>query len=202
MASVIGNIRTDIRTSNGDTGERLRNLEAKIKTVEGNVENIRSNLKAGATKIALHARVSNNLSQFSPGQTIIFDDVYINLGNGYQRNRGVFRVPIEGIYIILVTVSTDSTSAPDYEVVRNGDLLCRASVAAFTNIYVYVGSPCNAILPLNVGDEIWTRVGHYRPTDKIREQATRSKGVPKAPHHGDILLRPFPVVPCNPVFIH
>ncbi|KAK3600809.1 hypothetical protein CHS0354_020486 [Potamilus streckersoni] len=166
MASVIGSIRSDIHSTKGDTGERLRNVEAKIKTVEGNVENINTALKTDAPKIAFHARVSSNLSQFSPGQTIIFDDVYINLGNGYLRNRGVFRVPIEGIYIILVTVSTDARSAPDYEVVRNGTPISRASIAANTDIFI--GSSCNAILSLNVGDEIWAKTGYYRSTDKIR----------------------------------
>lgn len=52
-------------------------------------------------EVAFHARCGETLA--SQG-TIIFDSVWINVGNGYSQTTGIFTAPVPGVYMFLVSV--------------------------------------------------------------------------------------------------
>ncbi|KAL3871583.1 hypothetical protein ACJMK2_039574 [Sinanodonta woodiana] len=116
--------------------------------------------------VGFTARLTNTITLgLNSHQTLIFDNVYINVGNGYDASTGVFHAPVAGIYVILMTVSADgSFLSDDVEVVHNGEPLCRA-VAPHMN---YGGCSCNSVVRLKVGDAVWVREIYHRSDDHIR----------------------------------
>ncbi|KAL3856567.1 hypothetical protein ACJMK2_011302 [Sinanodonta woodiana] len=119
---------------------------------DGNKGKIR---KSVSIYTAFSARFSDDLRHFVIGQPIVFGDVYLNLGNGYDRNSGIFRAPVAGLYLVLMTISSAGYHTPDVEVVKNGSPFCRVVVYTFNT--ATVGSPCNVLVELSVGDEVWAR---------------------------------------------
>ncbi|KAL3856565.1 hypothetical protein ACJMK2_011300 [Sinanodonta woodiana] len=114
--------------------------------------------KSASMYSAFTARFYNDLRQFAIGKPIVFNDVYLNLGNGYDGNSGIFRTPVAGLYLVMMTISSSESNTPDVEVVKNGSPLCR--VVAWTssaNSVISIGSPCNVLVQLNVGDDVWAR---------------------------------------------
>ncbi|KAK3581699.1 hypothetical protein CHS0354_000301 [Potamilus streckersoni] len=105
-------------------------------------------------QVAFLVQQTNNAAYVSHGQTVIFDNLYANVGNGYNPHNGIFRAPVAGLYIVLFTVASGSTATPDIEVVMDGTILCRAVVGGND----FTSSSCNVIVPLNAGDNVWARV--------------------------------------------
>ncbi|KAK3584331.1 hypothetical protein CHS0354_031002 [Potamilus streckersoni] len=119
-------------------------------------------------KVAFTATISNTLSGLNNlGQPLVFDDVHLNIGNGYNKQSGLFLAPVSGLYLILMTISTDYSTGPDVVVVRNGSRLC-ATIPSM-NDHLYAGSPCNVIVQLMQGDEVWAKVYSRFATDRIRD---------------------------------
>ncbi|KAL3832059.1 hypothetical protein ACJMK2_023738 [Sinanodonta woodiana] len=116
------------------------------------------------TQIAFLARQTNTEFPFSHGQTVIFDNLYANVGNAYNPHNGIFRAPVAGLYIILFTVAAEGARTPDIEIVVDGSVLCRAVVTPD----IYTGSSCNVIVHLNAGDNVWARIQYDHPEGKIR----------------------------------
>ncbi|KAL3856566.1 hypothetical protein ACJMK2_011301 [Sinanodonta woodiana] len=127
--------------------------------------------KSASMYNAFTARSSDDLGHLSMGQTIVFNDVYLNLGNGYDKNSGIFRAPVAGLYLVLVTISSRGYNTPDVEVVKNGSPLCRVVVWIGSNHdEVSIGSPCNVLVQLAVGDQVWVRDFHHHEGYTIRGQ--------------------------------
>ena len=53
------------------------------------------------------ATLSNDLDQCSKFQAVIFDQVKVNQGGGYDNKAGVFRAPVAGIYAFSATLSVE-----------------------------------------------------------------------------------------------
>ncbi|KAK3584330.1 hypothetical protein CHS0354_031000 [Potamilus streckersoni] len=121
-------------------------------------------------KVAFRATISSTLSGFNNrGQALVFDNVQLNIGDGYSKHSGIFRAPVAGLYVVLLTISTDSSTIPDVLVVRNGSRLC-ATVPSVVD-HSYAGSPCtcNVMAKLMQGDEVWPQVYSRKATDRIRD---------------------------------
>ncbi|KAK3587265.1 hypothetical protein CHS0354_034409 [Potamilus streckersoni] len=118
---------------------------------------------------AFTARVSVPLRHFANSQPIVFGDIYLNQGNGYDKNSGIFRAPVAGLYLVLITISSEGNNTPDVEVVKNGSPLCRVVVFAGST-QTSIGSPCNVLVQLGVGDEVWVRVLIHHEGYVIRGQ--------------------------------
>ncbi|KAL3832072.1 hypothetical protein ACJMK2_023750 [Sinanodonta woodiana] len=116
------------------------------------------------TQIAFLARQTNTEFPFAHGQTVIFDNLYSNLGNAYNPRNVIFRAPVAGLYIVLFTVASNGHRTPDIEIVVDGSVLCRA----VSTTDIYTGSSCNVIVHLNEGDNVWVRVMFDYPDAKIR----------------------------------
>ncbi|KAL3871581.1 hypothetical protein ACJMK2_039572 [Sinanodonta woodiana] len=149
-------------SSQSELHSRIKDLED-----EANHFKIKDRMRRIApSNVGFTARLSNSItSGLSTHQILVFDNVYINVGNGYDALTGVFRAPVAGMYVILMTVSSISDYWPeDIEVVHNGEVLCRAVA---TQLH-YGGCPCNAVVLLKVGDAVWARVINYRSYDHVR----------------------------------
>ena len=101
-------------------------------------------------------------------QTILFDEVFSNVGNAYNPNSGVFRVPVSGYYVMsLVYNAGVKTSVFEryLEVVSNGvklgDVLVDSSsseYASATKVWVF---------HLQKGTDVWVRTTTYKTSTDV-----------------------------------
>ena len=90
------------------------------------------------------------------GQSIVFDVVYVNQGNGYMyhQNHGLFIAPQSGIYVFLVSLMHSSQSKPGHHsIMKNGQIFARFH--SESNQYEQTSQ--SVILNVNAGDEIYVR---------------------------------------------
>ncbi|VDI15026.1 Hypothetical predicted protein [Mytilus galloprovincialis] len=99
-----------------------------------------------------------NTHETNPGrhQTLIFDDVKINLGSAYSRNSGLFTAPGNGIYVFTWTVVADEYGFVYSEIVNNstpfGSILTNSQDVR--NFHTVTGI---VVAEVNKGDEIYIR---------------------------------------------
>lgn len=104
--------------------------------------------------IAFHSTLSKSYSQMSPHQIIPFEVSYVNVGNGYDSYFGLFQAPVSGYYQFVLTSQVPSSYMVNLEIVRNGNMLCRAHAATYSQ-----EGYCVTMIHLNKGDDVWVR--HY-----------------------------------------
>ncbi|KAL3871597.1 hypothetical protein ACJMK2_039588 [Sinanodonta woodiana] len=151
-----------LMSSQSELQNRIKDLEVEAKHLK--IKDRKRRL--ALSNVGFTARLTNTITLgLNSQQTLVFDNVYINEGNGYDATTGVFRAPIAGMYVILMTVSSEGDYlSEDIEVVHNGVPVCRAVA---THLH-WGGCPCNAVVRLKVGDAVWAREMYHRTNDRIR----------------------------------
>ncbi|KAL3871590.1 hypothetical protein ACJMK2_039581 [Sinanodonta woodiana] len=122
--------------------------------------------RSTATTVGFTARLTNTItSNLNSHQTLVFDNVYINIANGYDATSGIFHAPVAGMYVILLTISSVGPyQGGAIEVIHNGVPVCRAEATH----YYWGGCPCNAVVHLEVGDAVLARALIPHTVDQIR----------------------------------
>ncbi|XP_045183080.1 complement C1q-like protein 4 isoform X2 [Mercenaria mercenaria] len=109
---------------------------------------------------------TNTFVTFSAGLTkmvnlttntsVAFDRVWINLGNGYNNNTGIFTCPHAGVYVFIYHGLSQYTGQMWLDLYKNGAY----EVTAYAHNTVDYASASNAILlSLKLGDQVYIR-GH------------------------------------------
>ena len=93
-------------------------------------------------------------------QIVLFDHVLTNMGNAYHAHSGIFTAPVNGVYVISVTIAGWKRSEDHIyvQMKQNGNSLC----------YVWVTqdqSSQTLVLRLQKNDEIY--LVNLRPSDVI-----------------------------------
>jgi len=71
--------------------------------------------------VAFTAVVSpRSLNLLGAGETIIFDSVITNVGNAYRNTTGMFRAPIQGVYVFNFALMMDPGFDEYIELVKDG----------------------------------------------------------------------------------
>ena len=92
------------------------------------------------------------------GHTIKPDKVYLNAGNAYNTNTGVFTVPISGIYLQTFTIDSVHVGH-DVEAGLMVDSINMGSAKATSHgSYNHVQATKFLILQLNAGQSVWLEV--------------------------------------------
>ena len=72
-------------------------------------------------KIAFHATLTHHLT-LGPSQTVVFDQVITNNGNGYSSSSGLFTAPRDGTYYFTTSFLSRSGSA-HLQMMRNAEVI-------------------------------------------------------------------------------
>ena len=105
--------------------------------------------------IAFTAGVSTeNLHNLGLHQTIIFDNVITNFGNGYHQHTGMFTVPVTGAYAITLTITVEPNKVQWVDFMVDG--VQKSYVAAgIGNPLNYASATKQWIIELDFGSEVW-----------------------------------------------
>ncbi|KAH3693670.1 cerebellin-3-like [Dreissena polymorpha] len=74
--------------------------------------------------VAFSASLSSN-THFRSGETLIFENVLLNTGSGFDSRSGEFKAPSAGIYLFSVTVRAQFHRTVSAVVEKNGGMLAR-----------------------------------------------------------------------------
>ncbi|KAK3577172.1 hypothetical protein CHS0354_037510 [Potamilus streckersoni] len=83
-------------------------------------------------------------------ETVLYDKIFTNLGNGYNKQTGVFTCPVEGIYLFhLHAYDMNTDKAMWLELMHNDDFI--VSVSGYAS---HSSGGNTVILHLRIGDKI------------------------------------------------
>ena len=105
-------------------------------------------------KIAFHATLTHDI-RLGQSQTVVFDHVITNNGNGYSKHSGLFTAPRDGTYYFTTSFLSRSGSA-HLQMMRNAEVI--GSGAGYPN----TGSTgsISAIVNLKKGDAV--KIRHWK----------------------------------------
>ncbi|XP_061190689.1 complement C1q tumor necrosis factor-related protein 6-like [Saccostrea echinata] len=86
-------------------------------------------------------------------QTIEFDNVITNDGNGFDSRHGVFRAPVSGLYHFSMTISSTKSHPMVIHMVKDGNEL----IHSYLGDSDYLSSTQDVNVRLNAGQDVWCR---------------------------------------------
>lgn len=89
-------------------------------------------------------------------QTLIYDTVKLNLGQGYHQDDGIFIAPRSGIYGFAWTLAVSSSGLASTEIAINGQKYGRASADGDDGSHGY--GTGFALANVNAGDHVYIRM--------------------------------------------
>ncbi|KAK3102965.1 hypothetical protein FSP39_015341 [Pinctada imbricata] len=115
-------------------------------------------LPVSSENIAFSAQLKKGvLTDMKAGQTIKFDDVITNEGNGYSKESGIFTAPLGGMYTLSWSFLTYNKGHAHLFLYRNGNEVFRTYSGDQSNRHETGGATIN--LRLNTGDKVELRSG-------------------------------------------
>ncbi|XP_060582039.1 heavy metal-binding protein HIP-like [Ruditapes philippinarum] len=147
----------EIETMQESSKTNLITLQEKAKSeLDKNMQAVQDlKDKVVSPNIAFHAK---NIKNGSPanGETIVFTDILLNLGESYNTDTGVFTVPLGGIYLFTVQLCIDQSKRIDYGLVVDGVYM---DIARHQDNY---SSVCcfklTTTIPVQSGKKVWVKV--------------------------------------------
>ena len=94
---------------------------------------------------------------------VIFEDVTVNRGQGYNPSTGVFTAPRKGLYHISCSILAHSTSNVHYQLNKNG----AAHTCGYSSNVGYSSSTINAIVEMKKGDRVFIKHRYTSSSQKI-----------------------------------
>nr|XP_034328987.1 complement C1q subcomponent subunit B-like [Crassostrea gigas] len=112
------------------------------------------------SQVAFHAQLTHTIGNLGIHQTIRFNSVLLNEGNGYSTRSGVFVAPISGLYVFAWTISDEETHCMKYDVVKNSVVLTY-HISDAANHPDWAVSSGTIVTRMNSGDRVWIRVSDF-----------------------------------------
>ncbi|XP_062599641.1 cerebellin-2-like [Saccostrea cucullata] len=110
----------------------------------------------GKRSIAFQASLTKTLENMGSQQTVIFDKVTLNEGNGYDKKTGVFTAPEDGVYTFSWTIMSAGSTYFVSELVHGGKLIAY-NQADGRGLTGYVMTSNNANIKMKKRDKVWIR---------------------------------------------
>ena len=107
---------------------------------------------APGLEVAFFATLNRTQAHIGRLQSVVFNQVETNIGNGYDQYTGVFSAPTSGVYVFSTTISTLVANSSHYGVFQNGKKKTVMWVNGFQNNYD--SSSHTVILKLQKGDDV------------------------------------------------
>merc|ERR1712150_300357 len=104
---------------------------------------------------------------------IIFEEVTARVGEGYNEEVGVFRVPVTGYYLFMVTIQKETENDfydNSFDINQNGQLMSTMNHYQTPDLEGRMNwsSSMQIILPCEEGDFVWVELTPLNDLGKIR----------------------------------
>ncbi|ROL43544.1 Cerebellin-4 [Anabarilius grahami] len=107
----------------GATETQLKALETRLANSEARIEEMKKEYQ-DRTKVAFSVSLGSN-SFFGPvdtDSTLVYKNVFINVGDAYNRDTGIFTAPVQGVYYFSFFYHCSSSHGTMLDLYRNKKL--------------------------------------------------------------------------------
>ena len=125
------------------------------------------------TLVGFTAYLNHNVDHLEIDQTVVFNQILFNDGDGYNHATGIFTCPVNGVYLFYFEVGSGSQHQIVAKLVVNGDNQVGAIADSEYHAYHEAQGSNMAILKLSAGAHVW--VENYRWSDKFVEGDTTDR---------------------------
>ncbi|XP_063416512.1 complement C1q-like protein 4 [Mytilus trossulus] len=130
---------------------KYENLEAENMNLKYELDSAKNKRQLGEG-IGFYARRKQS-GALGAQQTIVFEHIHENHGNGYDSRQGHFTAPVSGLYQFSTTIYSMDNYGVHCEMVKNGQNLGQL----LAPVPGYASSTLNVVIYLSVGDHVWVR---------------------------------------------
>ena len=118
---------------------------------------------------------NNVIAPIDQGSIIIFPEVAVNLGEGYNNETGEFTVPPggAGVYFLFFYTAVDNGEYGDFSIRHNGNPLCYAFGDHDDLGEDWAATSCAAVSILNEGEQCYSAFKVYDNILQIRNITDR-----------------------------
>ncbi|XP_063416119.1 uncharacterized protein LOC134697761 [Mytilus trossulus] len=90
-------------------------------------------------------------------RTLVFDNINVNYGHGYNNNTGVFNAPKSGVYILTFSIHSSSTSYTSADIIVNNVSVGRGFTDSSEATWDLNSATIIAVAWMNQGDVSFVR---------------------------------------------
>nr|XP_011414239.2 complement C1q-like protein 4 [Crassostrea gigas] len=166
-------VSANYSNENVEIFHKLSELENKVSVLTGKLESCKCSTseddsitregraipEGRQSQIAFHVRLTHNIVNLGIHQSIEFDKVLLNDGNGYSIYSGHFVAPVSGLYVFAWTISSGDHHCIVYDVVKNNEILVYF-ISDANDHRDWAVSSGTAVTRMNAGDRVWIRVSN------------------------------------------
>lgn len=106
-------------------------------------------------KVGFFAVMSAHNVNLGLQQTIKFQKIITNTGNGLDSNTSVFKAPVSGLYFFSANLMTYGNEDFEAELIKNGATIVEGY---FGNGNTYSTGSLNGVLQMEAGDDVWIQI--------------------------------------------
>ncbi|XP_001334228.3 cerebellin-4-like [Danio rerio] len=116
---------TELMKDIGALQEKLKATESRLQTLESRVANSESQIEdiKDTPKVAFSAALGSDgyIGPFDTDSTLVYREVYINIGDAYNKDTGIFTAPVKGVYYFSFFYHCGTKFRTELTLYRNGN---------------------------------------------------------------------------------
>ncbi|VDI80987.1 Hypothetical predicted protein [Mytilus galloprovincialis] len=137
--------------------QELKSSQLEVQSLKKTVGTLQAQ-ETNCPTVAFRTQLTHDVASPSAGFHFVFDDIKLNIGNGYNNHHGTFVAPVSALYFLSYRFTiTPGTSNSLIRLVMklNGEIVSHAMSAYESH---YTTASYTNINHLNAGDDVWLEV--------------------------------------------